>query len=231
MKPLKIHYLQHVAFEGPGYIAQWAQEKGHTLTATHLYKGEDFPNTDALDWLIIMGGPMSANDTDTISWLQLEKDFIAKAIAAGKKIIGICLGAQLITSVLGGKVYPNDQKEIGWFPVYNPTGKNNFILDSNEAFTAFHWHGETFSLPDNAELLVSSEGCINQAYSIGNHILGLQFHPEVTNETISQMLTFGKEELVNGKYIQNEEYIRSNAHLAIEGNNRMQRILNYFEAQ
>lgn len=231
MKPLKIHYLQHVAFEGAGYIEQWAKEKGHTFTATHLYKGQDFPDIDTFNWLIIMGGPMSANDTGTISWLQAEKDFIAKAIDEGKKIIGICLGSQLIASVLGSKVYPNDQKEIGWFPVYNPCDKSNFILSSNETFSAFHWHGETFTLPDNAELLVSSEGCINQAYSIGKNILGIQFHLEVTTETLSQMLTFGKEELVEGKYIQKEEYIRSNSHLVIDGNTRMQRILNYFEAQ
>ena len=231
MKPLKIHYLQHVAFEGPGYIEQWAKEKGHALTATHLHKGEDFPDTNAFDWLIIMGGPMSANDTGAISWLQAEKDFIAKAIDEGKKIIGICLGLQLIASVLGSKVYPNGQKEIGWFPVYNPGDKSNFILSSNETFPAFHWHGETFTLPDNAELLVSSEGCINQAYSVGKNILGIQFHPEVTTETLSQMLTFGKVELVEGKYIQKEEYIRSNSHFVIDGNTRMQRILNYFEAQ
>ena len=104
MKKLRIHYLQHVHFEGPGCIAQWVAEKGHQLTATRLYLNEDLPDIDAIDWLIIMGGPMSANDSNEISWISSEKEFIKKAIDAGKTAIGICLGSQLIASALGGTV-------------------------------------------------------------------------------------------------------------------------------
>lgn len=227
MKPIRIHYLQHVPFEGTGYIAQWARKKGHLLTGTHLYNDEQFPDINEIDWLIIMGGPMSANDTESIVWLQPEKDFIAKAISANKKLIGICLGAQLIASALGSRVYQNNQKEIGWFPVNNPD-ENNFILDRNEVLPVFHWHGETFDLPENAKLLLSSEGCTNQAYIIDNHILGIQFHFEVTHETLEQMLTFGKDELTGGKYIQTEETIVSNAHYIGPSNKKMEQILNYF---
>jgi GMP synthase-like glutamine amidotransferase len=230
MKPLRIHYLQHVDFEGPGCISKWATEKRHVLTSTKLYLAETFPNPDDIDWLIIMGGPMSANDSNTISWIDPEKKFITDVIKAGKTVIGICLGSQLIASVLGAKVYANTYKEIGWFPIHNLTDTSNLLFKDNNKFAVFHWHGETFDIPKGATLLASSEGCKNQAFLYNQKVLGLQFHFEVTEDSLPQMLTFGKEDIDGTKYTQTAEYILQQQHFITESNEQMYTILNHFEA-
>jgi len=230
MTPLKIHYLQHVDFESPGCIEQWAIEKGHKLSSTKLYLNESFPELAVIDWLIIMGGPMSANDSNAIRWINAEKEFISKAINAGKTVIGICLGAQLIASVLGAAVYANPHKEIGWFPVYSPDNATNLLFQEKNLPPVFHWHGETFDLPAEALLLASSEGCSNQAFLCGNKVLGLQFHFEVTLDTLQQMLTFGKEDIDGSRYTQPAEYILEQQSLIAESNRRMYTILNHFES-
>jgi GMP synthase (glutamine-hydrolysing) len=114
---MRIHYLQHVSFEDPGCIRLWADSAGHLMSATRFYRDCKLPALEELDWLIIMGGPMSIYDENKHPWLRGEKRFIHQAIQDGKVVLGICLGAQLIADVLGAKVYPNGCKEIGWFPV------------------------------------------------------------------------------------------------------------------
>lgn len=113
---MKIHYLQHVPFELPEHISVWAKEKGHEITGTLLYENYYLPELSEFDLLVILGGPMGVDDEDKHPWLVLEKHFIKEAIQHRKLVIGICLGAQLIAEILGGKVYKNHYKEIGWFP-------------------------------------------------------------------------------------------------------------------
>ncbi|TRW22820.1 type 1 glutamine amidotransferase [Flavobacterium zepuense] len=231
MKSLRIHYLQHVSFEGPGCISEWALSNNHELTNTRLYNDEAFPAIDAIDWLIIMGGPMSANDGDTINWINSEKEFISSAIQAGKTVIGVCLGSQLIASVLGAEVYQNKHREIGWFPIYGPDNEINLLFDETVPKEVFHWHGETFSLPEGTQLLAFSEACKNQAYLYGDRVLGLQFHLEVTKESLAQMITFGKEELDGAKYTQPADFILAQENLIAGNNALMYRILNHFASK
>jgi len=230
MKPLRIHYLQHVAFEGPGCIAQWAETKNHVITSTKLYCNESFPDLSQIDWLIILGGPMSVNDSEKYPWINTEKKFILNAINTGKTVIGICLGSQFIASVLGAGVYKNKEKEIGWFPINNTASADNFLFHDEKEYNVFHWHGETFDLPDNSILLASSEACINQAFLYGNTVLGLQFHFEVTDDSLAQMLTFGKEDIDGSPFTQQPDYIAAQKQLIVENNKRMYSILDYFEA-
>lgn len=230
MKPLRIHYLQHVAFEGPGCIAQWAETKNHVITSTKLYCNESFPDLSQIDWLIILGGPMSVNDSEKYPWINTEKKFILNAINTGKTVIGICLGSQFIASVLGAGVYKNKEKEIGWFPINNTASADNFLFQDEKEYNVFHWHGETFDLPDNSILLASSEACINQAFLYGNTVLGLQFHFEVTDDSLAQMLTFGKEDIDGSPFTQQPDYIAAQKQLIVENNKRMYSILDYFEA-
>lgn len=114
---MKIHYLQHVSFEALGYIEEWATNERIHVSRTALFLDERFPELDTFDHLIIMGGPMGVHEEHRYPWLKPEKEFIDKALTAGKHVLGICLGAQLIAEVLGARVYPNPEKEIGWFRV------------------------------------------------------------------------------------------------------------------
>lgn len=212
---MRFHCLQHVIFETPGLLAEWIRQRGHSLQTTFLFEEGSLPLVDDFDALIIMGGPMSVHDEAEFPWLREEKALIATAIKAGKKVLGICLGAQLIAEVMGGKVYPNPVKEIGFWPVswteearrmFPGLGAESpgFGAESQGLHTShiFHWHGETFDLPPGATLLASSEGCVNQAFRLGDKILGLQFHPEVTPGIIAEMIKHEGHELVEGPFIQ-----------------------------
>ena len=117
MKRLRIHYLQHVTYEGLGSIEEWISSSGHSLTVTRFFESTDLPEMSDFDWLIIMGGGMGVNDDKLYPWLAEEKKFIRQSIDAGKTVLGICLGSQLVSTALGAKVYPNKEKEIGWFDI------------------------------------------------------------------------------------------------------------------
>ena len=115
---MRVAFLQHVPFEGPAAVGAWAARRGAFVATTRLFAHEPFPALDSLDVLVILGGPMSVNDEARFEWLRREKAFVRRVIENGKKVLGICLGAQLIASVLGARVYPGRGREIGWFPVY-----------------------------------------------------------------------------------------------------------------
>ncbi|MBX2925860.1 MAG: type 1 glutamine amidotransferase [Chitinophagaceae bacterium] len=207
---MHIHYFQHVAFESPGYIRDWAEKNGCTESFTLFYGKYSLPDVHQIDWLVVMGGPMGVYDTGAYPWLEEEKKFILSCIAAGKTVIGICLGSQLIAAALGAAVYPNRQKEIGWFPIQlTAAGKSCYLFSHfPEIFTVLHWHGDTFDLPAGAVLLAESRACKNQAFIYGNKVLGLQFHFETTGSTLPLMIGHCRHELVKDKYVQDEEELK-----------------------
>lgn len=207
---MKLHYIQHVPFEGPANIESWAREQNWEISATHVYRGEQLPPADQLDWLVVMGGPMNVYEENQYPWLAAEKKFIREAIAKDKIVLGICLGAQLIADVLGGKVVRNEYKEIGWFPVTSlPEGLSSIPFRGlPNVFTALHWHGDTFSLPPGATMLAESEACPAQAFSFNSgRVLGLQFHLESSVESVRSLIENCSDELVRGKYIQTADEI------------------------
>ena len=225
---MKIHYLQHVPFEGLASIESWAIDQNHSLSATRFYDNEPLPSVKDLDWLIVMGGPMNIYEDDKYPWLNDEKRFIEQAIQQDKTVIGICLGAQLIADVLGTKVYSGPQKEIGWFPIeITEEAEHSAVFNSlPQKLTVFHWHGDTFNLPKGAIRLAHSEGCQNQAFVYNEKVLGLQFHLESTKDSVQQIIKNCADELIEGKYIQKpEEMLRRESDFdAI--NNVMSKILN-----
>lgn len=206
---LRLHYLQHVSFEVPGTIASWAQERGHEVTGTRLYAGEPLPGVADLDWLVVMGGPMNVYEEDAYPWLSAEKALIDDAVAAGKVVLGVCLGAQLLADVLGGTVTRNAYPEIGWFPVTltAAAAESPAFGRLPAEFTPLHWHGDTFSLPPGAVHLAESTACANQAFSYGERAFGLQFHLECTAEEVADLARESCAELVDGPWIQTAEQL------------------------
>ncbi len=206
---MRIHALQHVAFEGLGHIGPWIRARGHQLATTRLYAGEALPQVLHFDRLIIMGGPMNIYQEVDYPWLRSEKGLIRQAIAAGKSVVGICLGAQLLADALGSPVFAGTEKEIGWLPIQlTEAGKNSDLLAGlPDEPMVFHWHGDTFAIPEGAIHLAESQGCRSQAFLYDGRILGLQFHLESTPETVEQILAHCRDELVQGRYIQTEAEI------------------------
>lgn len=228
---IRIHYLQHVPFEGLGYIESWAFSRGHAVSSTRLYAGDPFPSIEAFDWLIVMGGPMNVDEEDRYPWLVAEKRFIDKAIDRGITVLGICLGAQLIAVTAGARVYANPHKEIGWFPVHlSPDGKNSSLQGIlPPAFLPFHWHGDTFEIPRGATWLAMSNGCRNQAFSLGNRVLALQFHLESTADSVGKLITHCGEDMVPGPAIQQPEAMLAAGENFRESNRLMEGILVHYE--
>lgn len=225
---MRIHSLQHVPFEDIGSLHGDIQAKGFSLTTTHLYKGDLPPALSDFDVLIVMGGPMGVYDDDQYSWLAQEKEFIASAIAAGKKVMGICLGAQLIACVLGAKVTRNAHREIGWFPLEIPAEASTHPLGKilAQCTKVFHWHGDTFETPAQAQLIASSQACANQAYVIDNQVYGFQFHLETTEKSASALIENCAEDLDTSRYVQTAETIMKDKESFIAINKAMSAIFN-----
>ena len=208
---MNIHCFQHVPFEGLGCIQKWIASRGHCLTKTQFFINEELPSLNQLDWLIVMGGPMDIFSYRKFPWLLPEKRFIEKAIKAEKTVIGICLGAQLVTDVLGAKVYKNRYKEIGWHSIQmteESLTQRPFKTFPGQ-FNGFHWHGDTFDLPENATHLMRSIACENQAYIYEKRLVGLQFHLEITRESLKQIIANCSHELVEGPFIQSADSMLS----------------------
>lgn len=207
---MRAHSLQHVWFEDLANIEPWLRKSGHAVSKTHLWNNERLPGLDELDWLIVMGGPMNIYEEKKFGWLVREKEFIRDAITQGKLVLGICLGAQLIADVLGGRVYKNEHKEIGWYPVrLSEAAKESKVLSVlPNGFTAFHWHGDTFNLPPSCKRMATSEGCLNQAFEYDQgRVIGFQFHLESSLESVRRLIQNCGEDLTKGEYIQTADDI------------------------
>ncbi|WP_163338814.1 type 1 glutamine amidotransferase [Desulfopila sp. IMCC35008] len=207
---MRAHYLQHVPFEGLGSIENWLNNSGYEITSTQLYQpSAKLPDVDEIDLLIVLGGPMSVNDVQDYQWLLDEMAFVRKVIEKKKPVLGICLGAQLIAKLKEAEVYPNSEKEIGWFPVHFVKTSTDSTFQFPEEVVVFHWHGETFTLPQGAVQIARSQGCKNQAFQIGRNVIGLQFHLETTPNSAEALVENCHDELVDGRYIQKETDILS----------------------
>ncbi|MDX1496504.1 MAG: type 1 glutamine amidotransferase [Salinisphaeraceae bacterium] len=177
------------------------------MSCTRWFAGEKPPTMDDYDWLIVMGGPMSVHDEADHPWLASEKQAIRAAIDAGKAVLGICLGAQLIAHVLGAEVGANTQKEIGWFPVKltQNAALSPLFAEFNTEFDAFHWHGDRFDCPRRALRVALSKACDQQAFTYNERVVGLQFHLETTTESARAIIRYCAEDLGDGEYVQSVE--------------------------
>jgi GMP synthase-like glutamine amidotransferase len=192
MKPVAI--FRHIPIEGPGYLAEFLTDQQIPYNLIRIDEHDTIPtNPQEYSGLVFMGGSMSVNDD--LPWISHSLDLIRAAIVADVPVLGHCLGGQLISKALGAEVTVGPVKEIGWGRV--ATTDNDVArawFDGLLQFDSFHWHGETFSLPDGATHILQSEFCNNQAYAIGKH-LALQCHVEMTEEMVKIWCEHGIDEI------------------------------------
>lgn len=211
--------LQHAAYEGPGEIASWAADHGHAMSLYHLYKDNLLPDPRSFDVLLVMGGEMNIYQYRDYPWLRAERNLIYSAMQQGKRVIGICLGAQLIADALGSRVFQNAQYELGWFPVDFTSEGRTVYPDLPPSATVLHWHGDTFELPSGATRMASSPGCPEQGFVIEKKCLGLQFHLETNSELVEQFVA-GQVGWPSGAYVQTPEALLSDGDKYHQANKR-----------
>lgn len=206
MKNLRIHCLQHVEFEGPGYIQDWAFENGHSLSFTRFFENEELPELDSFDLLVVMGGPMSFDDDEIYEWMPKEKSFLKEALDANKMALGICLGAQLLSIALGAEGKHGTEQEVGWFPIQFINTESSFSFLPPSA-TVFHWHGDTFEIPETAIRIAETPLFPNQGFIFENRIVAMQFHLEVTPRSVQAMIDHVGHLIPKETYTQKADHI------------------------
>ncbi|MEO1767997.1 type 1 glutamine amidotransferase [Thiobacter aerophilum] len=207
MKPVAV--FRHAPTEGPGYFASFLSARSIPMTLVAIDAGSPVPtDVSAFSGLVFMGGPMSVNDD--LPWIAPVLALIRQAVARDVPVLGHCLGGQLMAKALGGSVGRNPVKEIGWGEVEvldNPEARLWFG-DAPRRFESFHWHGETFTIPEGATRILESPHCANQAYVLGPH-LGMQCHVEMSREMVETWCAVGAEEIATagGPAVQSPEEI------------------------
>ena len=194
---MRILCLQHVSFEGPAALLEWAQTRGHALRSHLVYEDGALPSIEDFDCLFIMGGPMNIYEEAEYPWLAKEKALIRGAIAGGKYLIGVCLGGQLIAEALGAAVNKAAQPEIGWYSIQNVADCPAWCKIP-EDLTVMHWHRDQFEIPKRAKRIASSEACENQGFIYDDRVLAWQCHLEASPESLAALVDACGDELIGG---------------------------------
>lgn len=208
---MQVAVLTHVDFENSAGIGQWAEARGHKLTVYKMHQGDQLPQVEGVDFLVVMGGPMNIYDHDMHPWLLEEKVFLRQAVQSGVPTIGVCLGAQLLADVLGARVFKNTEPEIGFYPVTLTAEARSLGLFASwpKTLETLHWHGDTFDIPSGAVPLGASKATANQGFVYQNRVIGLQFHMEATPQNWDALIDNCGEEIVPGRFVQSADEMRT----------------------
>jgi GMP synthase-like glutamine amidotransferase len=191
--PRPVLFIQHAPHEHPAALRRALATQGIPLIWIHPYRGDPFPAVNEISGLVSLGGPMSSNHENEHFWIQPELCLLQQCFQREVPILGICLGGQLLARALGKRVLKNPVAEVGWFPLeLTSDGRADGILTAaSESPTVYHYHFETFEIPDGARCLAKSEGCERQAYKLNDRTYGLQFHPEADHQLLSEWMSIG----------------------------------------
>ena len=186
---LSVLVFQHEPDDGPGYLGEALIQRGARLTTVRLDKGESIPNTAPYNMLLVMGGAMNVYQDDKYPWLIEETHAIRESVEAGKAVLGVCLGGQLLAKALGAQVHLGGATEIGLTPIaLTEAGEADPLFEGLSQVEAVEWHDDTFDIPAGAVVLARSEGCAHQAFRFGWQVYGLQFHPEVSPMMLAEWI-------------------------------------------
>jgi GMP synthase (glutamine-hydrolysing) len=224
---MKMLVITHASFEKPGSIQDWAERNNYQITEVKPYAGEKLPPIDNFDFLIVMGGPQSPLSMDESPYLRDEIETIKDAVKLNKRIVGVCLGAQLIGEALGAKTEQSPNREIGSYTLeLLEDAKNDPVFSQfPQYFDVMHWHSDMPGIPEGAKLIAKSEGCPRQIFTYGDRIYGFQCHFELTKELVSTMIDNCPNDLKAGRYVMSKEELKNIDFIEI--NRKMDAVLNH----
>jgi len=221
---MKVHFVVHEVYEAPVAIATWAAGRGHIASYSRVYAGDPVPSTaDGIDFLVVMGGPQSPGTTlrecpyfDSAA----EQSLVSDAVAAGRAVVGVCLGAQLLGAALGAPAGPSEQAEIGVFPIQLTAGglADRRLAGFPVTLDAGHWHQGVAGLTPDAAVLAASDGCARQIIRYGELAYGFQCHLEFTRESVPALIaaSAGELALLSGeRYVQTASFFREDSYEAM----------------
>lgn len=215
---MQIHFIVHEVFEAPGAYLHWAQARGYGISWSRVYAGDRLPeNANAFDMLVVLGGPQSPRTTlSECPWFDshAEQRLIAQAIAAGRIVVGICLGSQLIGEALGAPVMQSPEKEVGHYPITLTTAglQDEKLAHFGPSLVVGHWHNDMPGLTPEAEVMASSEGCPRQIVNYSDRVYGFQCHMEFDAEVIELLIAHSQQELSAARgrrFIRSEQEMRA----------------------
>ncbi|MDA8743046.1 type 1 glutamine amidotransferase [Rubripirellula amarantea] len=206
---MRVLVIQHTAVDSPGVVTNWMNQKQVEHTLLRLDRGDEIPFTFDADALMCFGGPQALHLPDLPTWVEQEKNLMRHFIENGRKVLGVCLGAQMLASALGAPTFRNAEPEVGWHKIEKVSGSSVFA-DLPDQAKVLHWHQNTFALPEGAVHLYQSKACVNQGFAMSDLAVGFQFHPEVTEQTIRYFLQVSGLVRKSGDYVQSREFIEKN---------------------
>lgn len=216
---MNVHLIIHEAFEAPGAYETWLRDRGHRATYSRVYEGQPLPaEVNDIDLLVVMGGPQSPSTTTAECAhfdAAAERTVIGKAIDAGKAVVGVCLGSQLIGEALGASYGQSPEKEIGKFPITMTSAgmANPKFADFPEHLDSGHWHNDMPGLTSTAQVLAYSEGCPRQIVEYSPLVYGFQCHLELTTEVVEMLIKASEKELAtltSHRFVQQPGALRKN---------------------
>lgn len=221
---MHVHFIVHESFEAPGAFETWVESRGHQASYSHLRNGEPLPpSIDAIDLLVVMGGPQSPSTTQAECPhfdAAAECALMAQCIAAGKAVVGVCLGAQLLGTALGARHERSPEKEIGVFPItLTAEGRaNDKFFGFGNTLEVGHWHSDMPGLTPQAKVIASSEGCPRQIIEYGELAYGFQCHMEFTPQVVEMLIAVSERalpRLAKHRFVQQAEVLRANDYTAM----------------
>ena len=219
----------HVPYEGLGSLEYYFVSRGWELSVTRWFAGERAPEMSQIDLLIVMGGPMNVGDEQEHPWLLQEKRAIEQALRLGVPAMGVCLGGQLLATVMGAEVKRNQHTEIGWFPLrWEVDPQNALLTDLPAVVTPFHWHSDTFDIPSGATRFASSEACAHQGFFVESKVLALQFHFAMLPSNVANLYEACGTDLLSDTYVQTMEQVLSSPNHFVQASRDLTQLVSNF---
>lgn len=228
---MKLLVIQHSAADRAAAIGPYLDQQQHEVKTVRIDQQDAIPTTVEADVLMTFGGAASLTSGTPPPWVEPEQDLLRRYVESGRRVLGICFGAQLLASALGAPVRRNDEPEVGWHQVRQVEGGSKVVEAMSTSMTVLQWHQDTFGIPAGASRIFESEVCQNQGFCLADRVFGLQFHLEADARTVQSFVAVSKKRELESRFVQTREEILAGIEIHLAAQTReLNRFLQRFLA-